>query len=108
MAGYGIITGVDYTVTTVKLRGAAFLSLFRTVRPAARRYSRRCAPAESRAVHSDRSPVCGADARPEHRSFHRRYPREFDWLATDAPAREAAEVLRERPATPHIRRSLER
>src|ERR1700704_4748250 len=103
MAGYGIITGVDYTVTTVKLRGAAFLSLFRTVRPAARRYSRRRAPSESRAVHSDRSPVCAAAARPGHRCFDRKYPREFGWLATDAPAREAAGVLRERPTTMHIR-----
>src|SRR6195256_4629514 len=103
MAGYGIITGVDYTVTTVKLRGAAFLSLFRTVRPAARRYSRRRAPSESRAGHSDRSPVCAAAARPGHRCSYRKYPREFGWLATDAPAREVAEALRERPATTHTR-----
>src|SRR3982074_934151 len=103
MAAYGILTRGDYTVATVKLRGAAFLSLFRTVRPAARRYSRRRAPSGSPAVHSDQSPVCAAAAGPGHRCFDRKYPREFEWLATNAPAREAAEALRERPAATHIR-----
>src|SRR6202048_4779992 len=101
-ASYRIITGGDNTVTTVIARRHIF-SIFRTVRPAARRYSRRRAPSESRAVHSDRPPVCAAAARPGHRCFDRKYPREFEWLATDAPAREAAEVLRERPATTNIR-----
>src|SRR6267378_6041146 len=101
-ASYGIITGGDNTVTTVIAR-ATFSAFFRTVRQAARRYSRRRAPSESRAVYSDRSPVCAAAARPGHRCFDRKYPREFGWLATDAPAREAAGVLRERPTTMHIR-----
>src|SRR3981081_216075 len=103
MAGYGIITGVDYTVTTVKLRGASFLSLFRTVRPAARRYSRRRVPSGSRAVHWDRSPVCAAAARPGHQCSDRKYLRELGWLEANAPAREAAEVLRERQAVRHTR-----
>src|SRR4030088_3057633 len=103
MAGYGIITGVDYTVTTVKLRGAAFLSLFRTVPRAARRYSRRRAPSESRAVHLDRSPVCAAAARPGHRCFDRKYPREFGWLASVRAEREPPEVLRRRAATLPLR-----
>src|SRR3982075_3944996 len=102
MAGYGIITGVDNTVTTVIARRRIFIT-FRTVRRAARRYSRRRAPSGSPAVHSDQSPVCAAAAGPGHRCFDRKYPREFGWLATNAPAREAAEALRERPATMHIR-----
>src|SRR6267378_693553 len=101
-ASYGIITGGDNTVTTVIAR-ATFSAFFRTVRRAARRYSRRRAPSESRAVHLDRSPACAAAAGPGHRCFDRKYPREFGWLATNAPAREAAEALRERPAASHIR-----
>src|SRR6267142_282058 len=101
-ASYRIITGEDNTVTTVIARRHIF-SIFRTVRPAARRYSRRLAQSGSRAVHSDRSPVCAAAARPGHQCSDRKYLRKLVWLEANAPAREAAEALRERPATKHTR-----
>src|SRR5260370_21753194 len=97
-ACYGIITDTVNAVTTV-VREVIFSPPFRTVRPAARTHSRRRVRSGSRAVHSNRSPVCAAAAGPGHRCFDRKYLREFGWLATNAPARAAAEVLRERPAT---------
>src|ERR1700694_5730866 len=101
-AGYGIITGVYNTVTTVIARRHIFI-IFRMVRPAARTHSRRRARSGLRAVHSDRSPVCAAAARPGHRCSDRKYLRELGWLEANAPEREAAGVLRERQAARHTR-----
>src|SRR5260370_41739655 len=71
-------------------------------RLAPRTHSRHSAQSGSRAVHSDRSPVCAAAARPGHRCSDRKFLREFGgWLATNAPARAAAEVPREMRATTH-------
>src|SRR3979490_2473936 len=101
-ACYGIITDTVNAVTTV-VRDIVFSPPFRTVRPAARRYSRRRVPSGSRAVHWDRSPVCAAAARPGHQCSDRKYLREFGSPATNAPATAAAEVPRERPATTRTR-----
>src|SRR3982074_1464209 len=101
-AGYGLIPGVDNTVTTVIARRHTFI-IFRMVRPAARTHSRRRARSGLRAVHSDRSPVCAAAARPGHRCSDRKYLRELGWLEANAPATEAAEVLPERQAISNTR-----
>src|SRR5882672_3324746 len=99
-ACYVIITDTVNAVTTV-VRDIIFSPPFRTVRPAARTHSRRRARSGSHAVRSYRSPVCAAAAKPGHRCFDRKYLREFGWLATNAPAREAAAALRETPAATH-------
>src|ERR1700724_3111590 len=104
IASYGIITGVDNSVTTV-IAWRHILIAFRLVGPATRTRSQRRARSESRAVHWDQSPACAAAARPGHRCCGRIYPREFGWPATSVPATAAAEALRERPATTHTRLS---
>src|ERR1700686_3186440 len=81
MPSYGIITGAENTVTAVTARRHTFI-VFRTVLPAARKYSLPRAPSGSPRVRSDRSPVCAAGARPGHRCSDRKYPREFEWPAT--------------------------
>src|ERR1700738_2474525 len=102
IASYGIITGVDNSVTIV-IAWRHILIAFRLVGPATRTRSQRRARSESRAVHWDQSPACAAAARPGHRCCDRKYPREFGWPATSVPATAAAEALRERPATTHTR-----
>src|SRR6202790_2992598 len=97
IASYGIITGVDNSVTTV-IAWRHILIAFRLVGPATRTRSQRRARSESRAVHWDQSPACAAAARPEHRCCDRKYPREFGWPATSVPATAAAEALRESTA----------
>ena len=96
---YGIITGLDNTVTAVISR-RHILIIIGIARLAARTHSRHTAQSGSRAVRSDRSPVCATAARREHRSSDRNFLLEFGgWLATNAPARAAAEVPREMRAT---------
>src|SRR5260370_32190738 len=102
IVSYGIIPGVDNSVTTV-IAWRHILIAFRLVGPARRTRSQRRARSESRAVHWDQSPACAAAARPEHRCCDRKYPREFGWPATSVPATAAAEALREWPATTHTR-----
>src|ERR1700749_1496403 len=71
-------------------------------RPAARKCSRRRARSGSRVAHWERSPGFPAAAKPGHRCFDQKYPREPEWIATIAPVREAVEVIREMRATAHI------
>jgi hypothetical protein len=75
IASYGIITGVDNSVTTV-IAWRHILIAFRLVGPATRTRSQRRARSESRAVHWDQSPACAAAARPGHRRMRTQIQRQ--------------------------------
>src|ERR1700688_2686031 len=89
IANYGIITGVDNSVTTV-IAWRHILITFRLVGPATRTRSQRRARSESRAVHWDQSPACAAGAVPERRYCDRRHLRGCGSLAEDARGKAVA------------------